>query len=84
LAELMSAVRRSVHTQKYLLSLCWVTTLPTSHAADGFAILLQEVGRFKFVIVIIVYIFRERHKTHNGRKTAREAQRSLTGRLEWS
>jgi len=42
-SELMAAIHRSVHTQKYLLSLCWVTTLPTSHAADGFVVLLQEV-----------------------------------------
>jgi len=42
-SELMSAVHRSVHTQKYLLTLCWVTTLPSSHAADGFTVLLHEV-----------------------------------------
>ena len=42
--ELMTTAQRSVHTQKYLLSLCWITTLPASHAADGFAILLHEVS----------------------------------------
>ena len=47
-SELMSAIHRSVHTQKHLLSLCWVTTLPTSHAADGFTILLQEVSNCWF------------------------------------
>jgi len=45
-SELMTAIDKSANTQKYLLSLCWVSTLPgTTHdAPDSSVILLHEVS----------------------------------------